>query len=106
MHISGARGVSLLFGSGDNGVGDGQATFNASTTECIANDGTNRTTFIPLFPRIVSFVRIPLAGQILVGWSADCLFSTIVASPRLVLHNISPKSRSLVSFLAEDSLTM
>ncbi|KAF7981545.1 hypothetical protein HWV62_33141 [Athelia sp. TMB] len=37
----GARGVSLLFGSGDGGVGSG---------ECTTNDGTNKTMFIPTFP--------------------------------------------------------
>lgn len=74
MHISGARGVSLLFGSGDNGVGDGQATFNASTTECIANDGTNRTTFIPLFPASCPLYVFPLLvrflsdGRLIVGF--------------------------------------
>ncbi|EIM81511.1 subtilisin-like protein [Stereum hirsutum FP-91666 SS1] len=37
----GARGVSLLFGSGDAGVGGG---------DCLTNDGTNQTKFQPLFP--------------------------------------------------------
>lgn len=38
----GARGVSLLFASGDAGVGDEGA--------CISNNGTNATTFLPSFP--------------------------------------------------------
>jgi len=38
----GARGVSILFSSGDNGVG--------STGNCIANDGSNKATFLPAFP--------------------------------------------------------
>jgi tripeptidyl-peptidase-1 len=38
----GARGVSLLFSSGDSGVGaDG---------DCISNDGKNTSTFLPAFP--------------------------------------------------------
>ncbi|KAH9973593.1 subtilisin-like protein [Lactifluus volemus] len=43
----GLRGVSLLFGSGDNGVGAGS---------CLTNDGTNRTQFIPFFPASCPFV--------------------------------------------------
>jgi tripeptidyl-peptidase I len=39
--LVGLRGVSLLFGSGDDGVGAGS---------CLTNDGTNRTQFIPSFP--------------------------------------------------------
>ncbi|KAF8204664.1 subtilisin-like protein [Pholiota molesta] len=44
----GARGVSVLFSSGDAGVGDGDA--DPETQECITNDGTNSTRFIPVFP--------------------------------------------------------
>lgn len=42
-----ARGVSLLFGSGDEGVGP-----NGTGDEdvCFTNDGRNRTTFLPNFP--------------------------------------------------------
>ncbi|KAJ7228236.1 subtilisin-like protein [Mycena pura] len=39
----GARGVSLMFGSGDGGVGGG----NPASPECLTNDGQNRTRFIP-----------------------------------------------------------
>lgn len=38
----GARGVTVLFASGDSGVG--------SNGTCISNDGRNRTEFIPEFP--------------------------------------------------------
>lgn len=38
----GARGVSLLFASGDNGVG--------TSDFCFSNDGKNTTTFLPSFP--------------------------------------------------------
>ncbi|KAH6692118.1 tripeptidyl peptidase-like protein [Leptodontidium sp. MPI-SDFR-AT-0119] len=38
----GARGVSLLFASGDNGVG--------SNGECISNDGKNTSTFLSIYP--------------------------------------------------------
>lgn len=37
----GARGSSVLFSSGDFGVGGGS---------CLSNDGKNRTEFIPIFP--------------------------------------------------------
>lgn len=38
----GARGISLLFSSGDAGVG--------SDGTCSTNDGTNSSTFLPIFP--------------------------------------------------------
>jgi tripeptidyl-peptidase-1 len=38
----GARGISLIFSSGDNGVGN--------ATDCQTNDGKNTTTFLPEFP--------------------------------------------------------
>lgn len=38
----GARGISVLFASGDNGVGPGP--------DCFTNDGTNTTSFLPIFP--------------------------------------------------------
>lgn len=47
--LPGARGVSLLFGSGDGGVGDGDNN-PATSTDCVTNDGTNTPTFLPLFP--------------------------------------------------------
>ncbi|KAF8492103.1 tripeptidyl peptidase A [Gautieria morchelliformis] len=50
----GARGVTLTFSSGDGGVGDNDP--DPSTTTCIANDGTNRTTFLPEFPASCPFV--------------------------------------------------
>ncbi|KAJ7498550.1 subtilisin-like protein [Mycena latifolia] len=43
----GARGVSLMFSSGDGGVGDGDP--DPATQECITNDGLNRV----LSPRLV-----------------------------------------------------
>jgi tripeptidyl-peptidase-1 len=45
----GARGVSLLFASGDLGVGPGNG-------DCKSNDGENRTMFIPQFPASCPFV--------------------------------------------------
>ncbi|KAF4222919.1 hypothetical protein CNMCM6457_001042 [Aspergillus fumigatiaffinis] len=42
----GARGVSIVFSSGDSGVG----------STCITNDGTNRTRFLPVFPASCPFV--------------------------------------------------
>ncbi|VDB85317.1 unnamed protein product [Peniophora sp. CBMAI 1063] len=51
----GARGVSLLFGSGDGGVGDGLSSPNGETV-CFTNDGTNTKTFLPLFPASCPFI--------------------------------------------------
>jgi tripeptidyl-peptidase-1 len=44
----GVRGVSVIFSSGDFGVGDGNA--DPATQECFTNDGRNATRFIPVFP--------------------------------------------------------
>ena len=46
--MTGARGISLMFSSGDNGVGDGDP--NPATQQCFSNDGRNVTKFIPSFP--------------------------------------------------------
>ncbi|PIL34082.1 hypothetical protein GSI_03793 [Ganoderma sinense ZZ0214-1] len=43
----GSRGTTLLFASGDSGVGGGQ---------CLTNDGQNRTAFMPAFPASCPFV--------------------------------------------------
>lgn len=50
----GARGVTLLFSSGDGGVGDGDS--NPATQQCFTNDGLNTTKFIPGFPASCPFV--------------------------------------------------
>ena len=42
----GARGVSVIFSSGDSGVGQ----------SCLTNDGTNSTRFLPIFPASCPFV--------------------------------------------------
>ena len=42
----GARGVSVIFSSGDGGVG----------TACLSNDGKNTTEFQPQFPAACPFV--------------------------------------------------
>lgn len=44
----GARGVTLLFASGDSGVGP--------TGYCYSNNGTNATTFLPEFPSTCPYV--------------------------------------------------
>jgi tripeptidyl-peptidase-1 len=48
MAALGARGVSLLFSSGDNGVGDRDS--DPATQICKSNDGRNVTQFLPIFP--------------------------------------------------------
>jgi tripeptidyl-peptidase I len=44
----GARGISLLFASGDEGVG--------ATGDCLTNDGKNTSTFLPLFPSTCPYI--------------------------------------------------
>ncbi|KAF7362509.1 Tripeptidyl peptidase A [Mycena venus] len=43
----GARGVSVLFSTGDQGLG------TDDLSACIANTGNNATTFLPVFPRVL-----------------------------------------------------
>ncbi|KAF9498824.1 tripeptidyl peptidase A [Pleurotus eryngii] len=50
----GARGVSLMFSSGDGGVGDGEE--DPALQQCFTNDGQNATKFIPGFPASCPFV--------------------------------------------------
>ncbi|OJA14334.1 hypothetical protein AZE42_10497 [Rhizopogon vesiculosus] len=54
MAALGARGVSVMFSSGDGGVGDGDA--NPATQECYSNDGRNVTKFLPAFPASCPYV--------------------------------------------------
>ena len=54
LTCAGARGTTLLFSSGDGGVGDGDS--NPATQTCFTNDGTNQTRFIPGFPASCPFV--------------------------------------------------
>jgi len=51
----GAKGVSLIFSSGDNGVG--------RNGTCISNDGTNTSTFLPAFPASCPYVTTVGATQ-------------------------------------------
>ncbi|KAG6844454.1 hypothetical protein H0H87_006874 [Tephrocybe sp. NHM501043] len=50
----GARGISVLFSSGDGGVGDGNP--NPVTQTCLTNDGRNATRFVPIFPAACPYV--------------------------------------------------
>ncbi|KAJ3824123.1 tripeptidyl peptidase A [Lentinula raphanica] len=50
----GARGVTLTFSSGDDGVGDGEA--NPKYQTCFTNDGKNETRFLPVFPSSCPYV--------------------------------------------------
>lgn len=45
---TGSRGVSIIFSSGDAGVGDGDE--DPATQQCMSNDGSNKTIFLPQFP--------------------------------------------------------
>ncbi|QIW98818.1 hypothetical protein AMS68_004336 [Peltaster fructicola] len=44
------RGITLVFSSGDNGVG--------TNGTCVSNDGSNRATFLPAFPATCPFVTV------------------------------------------------
>ncbi|KAF9464794.1 subtilisin-like protein [Collybia nuda] len=50
----GARGVSLMFSSGDGGVGDNDP--DPATQQCFTNDGRNVTRFLPSFPASCPYV--------------------------------------------------
>ncbi|KAG2128980.1 peptidase S8/S53 domain-containing protein [Suillus clintonianus] len=54
MASLGARGVSLLFSSGDHGVGDNDS--DPASQMCFTNDGRNAITFLPSFPASCPFV--------------------------------------------------
>jgi tripeptidyl-peptidase-1 len=56
----GARGVSLLFSSGDGGAGDAAGN---NAAECISNDGKNTTKFLPSFPAGCPYVTTVGATQ-------------------------------------------
>ncbi|KAF5393130.1 hypothetical protein D9757_001221 [Collybiopsis confluens] len=47
-YLIGCRGVTLLFSSGDGGVGDNDP--DPTTQQCVTNDGRNQTRFLPVFP--------------------------------------------------------
>ncbi|KLO19908.1 tripeptidyl peptidase A [Schizopora paradoxa] len=50
----GARGTTLMFSSGDGGVGDGDP--DPATQQCFTNDGRNATQFLAGFPASCPFV--------------------------------------------------
>lgn len=56
----GARGISILFGSGDGGVGN---IAGNDPTACVSNDGNNTFKFIPSFPPSCPYVTTVGATQ-------------------------------------------
>ncbi|KAF8138893.1 peptidase S8/S53 domain-containing protein [Boletus edulis] len=52
----GARGVSLVFGSGDGGVAGTKSHNESDPGQCFSNDGTNKTMFIPTFPSACPYI--------------------------------------------------
>ncbi|KAN0115995.1 Peptidase S8/S53 domain containing protein [Russula decolorans] len=54
LSCTGSRGVSIIFSSGDAGVGDGDS--DPATQQCFSNDGKNNTIFLPQFPASCPFV--------------------------------------------------
>lgn len=77
----GAKGVSLLFSSGDNGVGNSGA--------CFSNNGTNARTFLPSFPASCPYVTTiggtyktgPEVAALDSGFTSGGGFSTYFARP-------------------------
>ena len=75
--MTGARGISIIFSSGDDGVGDGDP--NPATQQCSqVINGRNVTKFIPLFPAsyVIFFSRVhgltPINSCPL--WITNCLW--------------------------------
>ncbi|KAG2128979.1 peptidase S8/S53 domain-containing protein [Suillus clintonianus] len=57
MAALGARGISVMFSSGDGGVGDGVAYPDKPLKhQCYSNDGHNTSMFLPVFPASCPFV--------------------------------------------------
>ncbi|KAH9983546.1 peptidase S8/S53 domain-containing protein [Russula compacta] len=52
--LLGSRGVSVIFASGDGGVGDGDP--DPATQQCFSNVHTNQTVFLPQFPASCPYV--------------------------------------------------
>ena len=75
----GARGSSVMFSSGDDGVGGG---------DCLSNDGTDTKMFIPNFPASCPYVTtvggtIGISPETAVDFSGGG-FSNYFAQPRCV----------------------
>jgi tripeptidyl-peptidase-1 len=83
MATLGARGVSLLFSSGDGGVGVGNDNPNAHK-KCQSNDGHNVTKFLPSFPASCPYVTA-VGGTVNIPETAASLsgggFSNYFARP-------------------------
>jgi tripeptidyl-peptidase-1 len=70
----GAMGVSILFGSGDGGIG-GVGPVNGS---CLSNDGLNRTGFLPMFPASCMLFRFYNRYTRFTRWRSQGPFVTTV----------------------------
>ncbi|KAH9921162.1 tripeptidyl peptidase A [Fomitopsis serialis] len=78
----GARGVSIMFSSGDGGVGDGDP--DPATQECYSNDGRNVTMFIPEFPASCPYVTaVGATSEVpeIAAWFSGGGFSNYFARP-------------------------
>ena len=78
----GARGSSVLFSSGDFGVGGGS---------CLTNDGTNRTVFQPMFPASCEPSRLSLMDNtdqlfLFVGPFVTTVGGTTQINPEIVAN--------------------
>ena len=62
--MTGARGVSVMFSSGDSGVGGtGDNGLYFATEKCLSNDGRNVNEFIPNFPAsYVIFIMVSMVN--------------------------------------------
>ena len=59
--MTGARGISIIFASGDFGVGDGRT--DPATQQCFTNDGRDVTKFMPVFPASYVEYSCPCDGE-------------------------------------------
>lgn len=66
----GARGTTVIFSSGDQGLGVDFAEY------CITNDGKNRTTFLPVFPASCPYVTTVGMFGLGDGAAVSTLFSS------------------------------
>jgi hypothetical protein len=75
MSCTGSRGVSILFASGDGGVGDRDP--NPATQQCISNDGTNKTIFLPQFPASCPLYVMPTTVSPHMSSHRSCCMSSV-----------------------------
>lgn len=69
---TGSRGVSIIFSSGDAGVGDGNS--DPATQQCFSNDGQNKPMFLPMFPASCPLCVMPTTVSPQISSHRSCLY--------------------------------